>query len=130
MKATFAPGEHRNGKNLGVFKEMVGSDVVIALKNKMIIEAVTARYYMGRSRTASTVHATLWVHGAADRSGSGEADGYGYHKQSAALANAIRAAGIRLDKNIHGAGDSAIREALLAVARAAGYRGQMYVVHT
>lgn len=56
-------------------------------------------------------------------SGSGSAGGYGYHKTSAALADAIynlidsiNQETIRLSKSISGVGETAMEEALLAVA--------------
>lgn len=56
-------------------------------------------------------------------SGAGNAGGYGYHKASAALGDALTSAGVRLDSAINGRGDSAMRDALRAVAEAAGYPG-------
>ena len=59
------------------------------------------------------------MHGANYACGSGYAGGYGYHKASAAVCNAIDAAGFELDANIHGGGESALVDALKAVALAA-----------
>lgn len=74
---------------------------------------VTCRLYMSTARDASRVTAIIWVGGA---HGSGWAGGYGYHKQSAAVSAAIASAGFELDQDIAGRGDSAISEALCAVA--------------
>ena len=52
-------------------------------------------------------------------SGHGKAGGYGYHKESAALQEAIESAGIKLRSPIDGAGDSAVRGAMEAINRAA-----------
>lgn len=142
MKAKFIPGDFRNAYNYGHKLETVSGYVVMALKGGKIVEAVTARFYMARhSDGASPVRCALWVHGDADRSGKGNASGYGYHKESGALDSAITSAGITLhgdpygreadtDKpcNIHGYGEAACEHALTAIAKAAGYRGQLYIV--
>jgi len=104
-----------NAKNLGNSKEMVDTYNVIALTKKGLKNIVTCRCYMGRSNSASTVFASIWVHGKVYTSGYGYAGGYGYHKVSAAIADAISSAGIKLDKSIHGVGDSAVEEALIAI---------------
>lgn len=82
--------------------------------------------------SGSTTYAVLWVYGADFYAqGSGKAGGYGYHKTSAAVDDAIDSAGFELygspyigqDENIKkrcniaGAGESAIEAALLAIAR-------------
>jgi hypothetical protein len=65
-----------------------------------IKELVTVRWYMGGSSSASTVYCCLWVHGKEYWiSGKGQAGGYGYHKSSAALQDAITSAGINLVGN-------------------------------
>lgn len=64
---------------------------------------------MGRSRNASTVYASIWVHANGHYlAGHGNAGGYGYHKESAAFQDAITSAGIQLvgspyadDKGMH-----------------------------
>jgi len=64
----------------------------------------------------------LWVSGAGENKvstqGSGRAGGYGYHRPSAALAQAISNAGFTLSRDIAGVGDDAMQEALLAMAKA------------
>jgi hypothetical protein len=86
-------------------------------------EVIDCRCYMGRSSSASVVYASIWVHGN-NRwwSGSGSAGGYGYHKTSAAIAAAIRSAGITLGEDIGGAGDYAVKEAFERMVRALGYQ--------
>lgn len=49
-------------------------------------------------------------------SGSGKAGGYGYNRMSAAVSDAIKEAGFKLDKDIAGVGESAVKEALLAIS--------------
>ena len=53
--------------------------------------------------------------------------GYGYHKESAAIAAAIESAGISLDTDISGVGDGAIKEALSAIANALGFERLLIV---
>lgn len=63
-------------------------------------------------------------------SGSGSAGGYGYDKPSAAAGEALRNAGFALEKSISGVGESAIREAVLAVAKAAGWpNAKLHTAH-
>ena len=96
---------------------------------------VTARVWTDRSRNASTVYASLWVMVGDDpTSGHGSAGGGGYHKNSAALCEAVQSAGIKLQHTrpdrrgerayINGVGDRAMEHALLAIARAAGCRSK------
>lgn len=86
-----------NGYNYSRDKEIVGCYTVAGRINGEMCEIVTARAYMGRSRSASTVYASVWVHYMENVcSGKGSAGGYGYHKESAAFAEAIRSAGIEL----------------------------------
>ena len=108
-----------NGKNYGYKKELIQTFNVITDTLK---EIITVRCYMGRSASASVVYTSLWIttpdyHG----SGTGKAGGYGYHKASAAISEAIRSAGIELDEDISGVGDRAIEDALEAIAQALGF---------
>lgn len=52
--------------------------------------------------------------------GSGHAGGYGYHRRSAAMQDAIENAGFTLSQDIGGVGESTMREALLAIAECIG----------
>ena len=111
-----------NAVNYGNKKELVNSWSVIVNSEDGLKNIITARCCMGRSANASTVYASIWVHGKDHQtSGTGKAGGYGYHKQSAAISEAIKSAGITLDKDISGMGDSAIEEALEAIAQALGF---------
>ena len=108
-----------NGKNYGHKKELIQTFNVITDTLK---EIITVRCYMGRSASASVVYASIWVYGPEHfASGTGKAGGYGYHKSSAAIGDAIKSAGIELSKDIEGVGDSAVIEALGAIAEAMGY---------
>lgn len=80
---------------------------------------VQARIYS----TGATSTCCLWVNTRGiNTSGSGKAGGYGYHKGSVALEFAIANAGFTLSGNIGGVGESAMREALLAIATAIGIK--------
>lgn len=144
MRAVLPEVEHSNARNLSHEKETVATYKVIGKFPKGKLQVLCeARMYMGRSNTASTVYCSLWVHGKKSTSGRGQAGGYGYHKESAALQSAINSAGISLfgatfsntdqkinlkrSANIGGVGDDAMRTALISIARAAGARGELLV---
>lgn len=95
-------------------------------------EIITLRIYSPRCRNASTILASIWVHDrkkGVERSGTGKATGYGYHKESSATAGAINSAGIQLTNDIDGRGDTAITEALEAIARRLGYRKTLIITN-
>ena len=135
MKAVFVK-ETSNAKNLSGEKETVNRIVLIDKKSEHC--AVDARFYMASGRNASTVYCSIWVRTKCGKfySGHGKAGGYGYHKESAALSDAIKSAGIELygdqynrakqQKNkrahIDGCGETAMYDACNAIAYAAGYR--------
>lgn len=125
-------------------KELVSAySLVVRLPSGEMREVITARCYMGRSASASVVHAVLWVRCADGEwtSGSGSAGGYGYDKESAALADAVKSAGIELKDldrtdrpdrwlDFGGTGESYYSQVFDAIARAAGYRGRtLFVSH-
>ena len=86
----------------------------VAVVGGDIREVVDLRLYETPRRT----YACIWLFGKmVYRNGSGYAGGYGYHLASAAAGQAIENAGIQLSERIHGAGDEAIRKAILAIAR-------------
>lgn len=120
-------------------KELVSAfSLVVRLPSGDLREVVTARCYMGRSANASVVHAVIWVRCADGHwtSGSGSAGGYGYHKESAAIADAVKSAGIELKDldrkdrwfDFGGTGHSYYPQVFEAIARAAGYRGRTLLV--
>lgn len=75
-------------------------------------------YGTGNSNTAA-----IWINDTEiHTSGTGSAGGYGYHRPSAAAAEAITNAGFELDNPIAGRGDSAIEEAVMAIAESLGYK--------
>lgn len=100
-------------------------------EGETMARVIDARIYFTPSRMyGNTAYACIWVNDrkregrreAINTSGGGKAGGYGYHKASAALQSAIDNAGIKLNQSIGGVGESAMREALCAMARALGYR--------
>ena len=127
MKATLG-NENSNAINYGVKKELVSTWNVIVNSNAELKNIITARCYMGRSASASTMYASIWIYDEKHHtSGSGKAGGYGYHKQSAAISDAIESAGIELNEDISGRGDSAIKEALEAIAATLGFESCLIV---
>ena len=141
-----------NGRNYADTKETIQELQVVARRSKTsaydagkLFVPVVARFYMGRSRNASSVYCSIWVNGEGiHTAGHGTAGGYGYHKTSAALSSALSSAGIELwgspydGENDHtengqrayigGCGDQAMRSALLAVARATGADCSEYLI--
>ena len=93
-----------------------------------IVTPVTVRCFMGRSAQSSTVYACAWINGRGhERSGAGQAGGHGYHKESAAIGAALDSAGVSLAQNIDGVGESAVKEAILAIVKKMGYRGTVKI---
>lgn len=106
-----------------------GFDREIAVLDPKTGQAIlTARIY----HPGSVAYCSLWVssrnNGTYGR-GQGKAGGYGYHKQSAALNAAIRDAGIVLSQDIGGVGETAMNEAVTAIAKALTGR-RRFIVHT
>lgn len=127
--------ESSNARNMAGEKEQVNRIVLIDKKTEA--HAVDARFYMASGRNASTVYCSIWVHTKDGKTfaGHGKAGGYGYHKESAALSDAIKSAGIELwgdqynrtkspkkKAYISGCGETAMNDACNAIAYAAGYR--------
>ena len=133
-----------NAKNYSQEKELVSRYLVIDKKTEKVI--IDCRCYMGRSSNSSQVYASVWINSnkplcedeegfTTYTTGGGCAGGYGYHKESAAIAEAISSAGFTLFGSasgydnkpdfkrichIDGVGESAIKSALLAIAYACG----------
>ncbi len=84
-------------------KETVNELQLVTVHKGEIVELATARFYMGRSSSSSVVYCCLWVNAKHAKtgeyisvSGKGNAGGYGYHKESAALQGALTDAGVEL----------------------------------
>jgi hypothetical protein len=125
MKATL-PAEHTlNAKNMDQDKERVITLLAIAYPFKTVIDA---RFWRSRSGDgASPVFCSVWIDN--KFAGYGRANGFGYHKPSAALQAALDSAKIKLDTPIDGRGDSIMEEALKAICAATGYN-DVYTVRT
>lgn len=111
-------------------KELIGYYRVIAYERLQGEESnfhclVHGKLYQSRRADgASPVYCSVWLHNPKTRertSGRGSATGCGYHKASAAFASALIAAGVKVDPDIDGRGDSAIEDALKAVAEYMGF---------
>lgn len=160
LKAVFTE-ERSNAKNYGNEKEKVSQYLILDKKTECV--AVDCRVYMGRSASASTVYVSVWINLQKDKkpahweyagtSGTGNASGYGYHKESAAVESALESAGVQLFGEVYsaavptdpkerakykrdimkkrayigGVGDSAIKKALLSVAHAAGFNDVIFI---
>lgn len=159
MTARFTK-ECANARNMNGEKEVINRVQIIDKKTEKPV--VDCRLYMGSSRGASTVYCSVWVSISEKKTpagwsygwttGRGDAGGYGYHKQSAAVESALSSAGIELygspynrvetmnvdgktvkqktrakRAHIGGCGDQAMKDALLAVAYAAGYTDCIFV---
>jgi hypothetical protein len=134
-----------NGHNYGREKELTSCYSLIGSRKGLgdgwqgkpnMAELITVRTYMGRSNSASVVYASVWCHFPNDTgtpgcyaAGHGSAGGYGYHKSSAAIHSALRDAGFKFKREIAGVGESAVRDALTAIARHFGYRKTLIVEH-
>lgn len=121
---------------------MVSAWSFIVKHNGELREAITVRtYYSQRGSGMQPVRACIWISPADSNgewhSGRGSAGGYGYHKESQAIADAIDSAGITLwgatyerqDEPVSfknrvyfgGTGSSSYQRVFEAIARAAGY---------
>lgn len=123
-------------------KELVSAySLVVRMPSGELREVVTVKCYMGGSASASVVYAVMWVRCKDGEwtSGSGSAGGYGYHKESAAIADAVRSAGIELKDldrtdrkdrwfDFGGTGESYYPQVFDAIARAAGHHGRTLLV--
>jgi len=122
MKATInAENSEGNAVNHSGKKELIKLFRVIAKTPTGWQEPIEARCYMSfNSDGAAPVYAAVWIRGSSV-SGRGKASGYGYHKVSAAIAEALGNAGIKLSEDISGRGDSSVCDALTAIAAALGH---------
>lgn len=122
MRATFTKDQPRNGRMLD--KEQVRFLAVIAPNARpREQQVVTARIWKSRGKGASASYASVWISAPKHfRSGHAKATGWGYDRVSSALDGALQSAGVILDEPLAGLGEPAMREALLAVGRALGYR--------
>lgn len=103
-----------NRKEKSFFASMIG----VAAVDGELRTIVDARFY-GRS----TIYCCVWISNSKTNfhvSGGGKAGGYGYHKMSAAFADALANAGIG-NTGIDSVGDSAMESAIYAIMKELGY---------
>lgn len=79
-------------------------------------EIACVRFY----QPDEVVYCVVWIDSDKPARGYGKAGGGGYHKRSAAMGDALARAGVTLSEPINGCGDSAMDDALLALARHMG----------
>ena len=112
---------HRNKPLPARIPALIATFAVVGFDpaTQRVVEVVTMRLYA--SARAARIHACTWIYPAdgASRRGHGYAGGGGYCRRSAAGAEALEAAGIELTEEVAGCGESVLRKALLATARAA-----------
>jgi hypothetical protein len=81
------------------------------------------RWYMSRTGDgASPLYCNIYFDTpTVFTSSSGKAGGYGYHKESAAFADACRNAGLQVSCDVSGVGSGAVDSVMEAVAKALGF---------
>ena len=110
-------------KEKGFFRQ----ESLVVMHNREPVNLAAVRWYS----TGATVYCCVWIHAKGPNipgdgfvnvylSGSGKADGYGYCKQSAAMAEALESAGINLPFSLHGTG--MFNEALDEIAAGCGFK--------
>jgi hypothetical protein len=119
------PYTKANGRRLAD-KECINSLFAVVSTTTTPMCAVTVRWYMGRSRSASVVYCSIYVNmhdqpTEVHCSGYGKASGSGYDKRSAAFQEAVDSAGITLPKRVSGRGHTAVESAVRSIAAAAGW---------
>lgn len=148
IKAVFTT-EESNARNLSQEKELVSKYVIIDKKTEQ--KVLDCRVYVGRSKSSSTLYASIWVDVKRDKkpatweycgtSGYGSAGGWGYDKESKAIEQALHSAGIELygtpykahdqkvdfKKRAYIGGTGCHESALLAIAYAAGFNNCIVV---
>jgi hypothetical protein len=120
MNITFKKGNSHTGKIAQNRKEKhFYKEICLFRPDSYNYEAkaiLTARLYA----TDTTVYACIWINspnnGGIYVSGGGKAQGYGYHKESAAIESALMDAGITGFKSFGGAGEQAAIDCLLEIA--------------
>ena len=108
-------------------KERVASIRCIDKETESVI--LGADFFMGRSASAEYVWCSLWVYTPSGyTSGKARAGGAGYCKKSAAFGMACDDADINIaDMRVYGAGMTKVKEAALAICKAAGHSDIIYL---
>lgn len=126
MKATFTATDSNNVLS-SHRAENIGFDCWAIVRKDNGTKPIEARFYCpGRATQWSCC---VWINVSPYHlSGSGKTSGFGYEKQSAALADALARAGVKLSEYIGGTGEQSIPRALAAVATACGLREKEYLI--
>ena len=110
--------EQHNGLKVVAFNPRTGT----------LSTPVVVRFLSGRSRGASVHYCNVFLSNDATHAcGTGSAGGYGYHKDSAAMADALSRAGVRGVAELSGRGWNACEEYAAALAVALGFEPVMVV---
>ena len=121
MQATFTKSDFYDIKEsafkAGRSQALIHQYSVIAETKMGFTEVVIARLYAPLRRGAIKTTCILYTYGKHGVFASGYSQGIG-HQKSAALADAIRNAGINLSESVAYRDGEPVREALLAIARA------------
>lgn len=125
MKVTsFIPQTNFNASNRKE-KLFYESYEIVTYNGKEFHNPISLRLYGSNAKN----YACIWINAGktAKRdsvhvSGTGNAGGYGYHRASAAVAEALQSAGFKFDSEISGVGESAINDALKAIAKHLGFK--------
>ena len=121
MQATFTKSAFSDIKESAIKasrnQALIHQYSVIAETKMGIDEIVIARLYAPLRRGAIKTTCILYTYGKHGVFASGYAQGIG-HQKSAALADAIRNAGVNLSESVAYRDGEPVREALLAIARA------------
>jgi hypothetical protein len=96
-------------------RENLFKSQISVVEKSTLSEPITCRFYL----SGATAYCVIWINtNNALYVGKGKAGGYGIHRTSGALQDAINSLGIVLDSSIDGRGDSAIDSALKALHKA------------
>lgn len=101
---------------------------ISVIDNKTKKELITVRYYA----TSTRVYCCVWIFLTEQNiylHAGGYAGGYGYHKQSAALEDALHKLGFVFAAGFGGCGDSAEIHALEAILKHFKVRKSSYFIH-
>jgi len=128
IKQRLYPGILQNRKEKNFVQEFAA---IVTHENKTFVP-VMLRIYL----TNAVTRACVWIyagnsptHPETYTGAGGNAGGYGYHRPGAAAYEAITKAGFKLAEAIDGRGDSAIEEAVHAIAQFLYPEATIYVHH-
>lgn len=125
MQATFLPPSSSNPYRDRIIPEswdkleLVDGWTLLAFRDGSFEHLATVRWKRPRSGDgASPMRCAVFFLGMNPyRVGYAKAGGYGYCKRSQAFESACRSAGVTFDQLVGGVGESAVRDALLALGR-------------